>query len=68
MIDPAVEAEITNRLQENKRGQTVDELHECLKRPQEVILHALQELRDRDLVDLKQGVWVLIPWESDDSR
>jgi|GraSoiStandDraft_8_1057269.scaffolds.fasta_scaffold1673913_1 predicted transcriptional regulator len=63
MIDPAVEAEITSRLQEKKRGQTVDELHDCLKRPKEVVLQALHELRERGFVALKEGVWMTIPWE-----
>jgi predicted transcriptional regulator len=56
MTDPAVEAEITSRLQDKKGGQTVDELQQSVKRPKEVILHALEGLRERGLIALKEGV------------
>ena len=63
MIDPAVEAEITHRLEDKKRGQTVDELQEYLKRPKAVILDALHELQKRGFVAIKEGVWMTVPWE-----
>ena len=51
------------RLQEKEGGQTLDELLESVKRPKEVMLHALNELKERGFIFLANGIWKPVPWQ-----
>jgi DNA-binding IscR family transcriptional regulator len=55
-----LETDIMNRLQLNKRGQTIEELSKHLKKTQGVILTVLEELRKENFVAFKDGVWIMV--------
>ena len=63
MIDPAVEAEIMKWLQDKEGGQTLDGVLVSVKRPKEVRLHALNELKERGFIFLANGIWKPVPWQ-----
>ena len=50
-----LEARIMNRLQEQKRGQTIEQLQEYLKEPQARILSVLMPLKAEGFVALSEG-------------
>jgi len=55
-----LETDIMNHLQLNKRGQTIEELSQHLKKPQGVILTVLDALRKENYVAFKGGVWTMV--------
>ena len=56
-----LEARLMNRLQEQKGGQTIEELEKYLKEPQARILSVLEPLRtERYVARSKSGVWTMV--------
>ena len=56
-----LETDIMNRLQVKKRGQTVTELSQHLKRPEGTILTVLYELQKGKYVSRSEtGVWSMV--------
>ena len=55
-----LETEIMNRLQIKKRGETIKELSQHLKKPQSAILMVLEALRKENFVAFKDGVWIFV--------
>ena len=56
-----LETRIMNRLQERKRGQTLEELQEYLREPAGRILSVLQPLRAEGfVVKSANGVWTMV--------
>jgi hypothetical protein len=56
-----LEARVMNRLQEQKRGQTIRELQLFLNEPHDRILAVLIPLRDGRFVAMsKSGVWTMV--------
>ena len=56
-----LETDIMNHLHcLNKRGQTIEELSQHLKKPQGVILTVLDALRKENCVAFKGGVWTMV--------
>jgi hypothetical protein len=49
-----------NRLQVKKRGQTIEELSQHLKKPQGAILTVLEALRKENYVDFIDGAWSMV--------
>jgi hypothetical protein len=60
MIDPMLEARVMNRLQERKRGQTIEQLQEHTKATQGQILTVLEVYAKENLVSVSNGVWTLV--------
>lgn len=55
-----LETDIMNQLQGKKRGQTIQELSQHLKKPQGVILTVLYKLQSENLIAQKDGVWTMV--------
>jgi DNA-binding IclR family transcriptional regulator len=55
-----LETDVMNLLQVNKRGATIAELSEHLKRPQAEILTLLRHMRAESYVTVKDGIWSMI--------
>lgn len=56
-----LEARIMNRLQEQKRGQTIEQLQAYLKEPQSRILSVLEPLISAGFVTRSNsGVWTMV--------
>ena len=55
-----LETDIMNRLQVKKRGQTIEELSQHLKKPQGAILTVLEALRKENYVDFIDGAWSMV--------
>ena len=56
-----LEARIMNRLQEQKRGQTIEQLQAYLKEPQSRILSVLEPLISaRFVTRSNSGVWTMV--------
>ena len=55
-----LETGIMNRLQFNKRGQTIEELSKHLKKPQSMIRTVLEALRKENFVAVEDGVWIMV--------
>ena len=55
-----LETDIMNRLQVSKRGQTIEELSNHLKKPQSMIRAVLEVLRKENFVAFKDGVWTMV--------
>ena len=64
-----LETDIMNRLQVKKRGETVAELSEHLKRPEGWILTVLYELQRGNYVSRSEtGVWTMVRTEGPRSK
>jgi hypothetical protein len=55
-----LEARVMNRLQEQKTGQTIEQLETFLGVPQSKILAVLMPHQREGYVTQKSGVWVLV--------
>jgi DNA-binding IclR family transcriptional regulator len=55
-----LETDLMNHLQGKKRGETIAELSQHLKRPQGEILTVLEVLRKENYVAIKDGVWTMV--------
>jgi len=58
-MDPMLESRVTNRLHEKKRGQTVQELADFLKKTESEILTVLKMLQKEGYAKMSEkGVWM----------
>ncbi len=57
----SLEARVMNRLQEQRQGQTIEELQQYLKEPEGRILSVLRPLRDAGFAARSNsGVWTMV--------
>jgi hypothetical protein len=61
MIDPLVEKDVMNRLQDRESGQTIEQLQEFLKVPRSKILAVLHLYQtEGHVVMSKTGTWTVV--------